>query len=268
MTSGTQVIEGMHPSVDGKWLYYDSDVSGNANLYRQRLPKGEPERLTFGTSDDFQPNPAPDGRSILFHSWRSGMRQLYLMPLDGGPVQQLTSLPNGGALASWSADGKGITFAVFPDQGVWVMRQGANGAWGAPVERTKKGAWPSWSPDGRWIAYTSSVFNGSLMLINPDSGAARTLLDSAASGGVAVGSMVWSADSRTIYLKGHDLSGRAVFMSVPVTGGHPTVLVRFDDLTRPSDRAEWSAGSGRMYFAIDDRQSNVWVMEAAVKAPR
>ncbi len=268
VTSGTQVIEGVHPSVDGKWLYYDSDVGGNSNLYRQRLPTGEPERLTFGTSDDFDPVPAPDGRSVVFHSWRSGMRQLYLMPLDGSPVQQLTALANGAALSSWSPDGRGIAFAVFPDHGIWAVREGANGVWGQPVERAKIGSWPSWSPDGQWIAYTSAVTGGSLMLINPDSGAARTLLSSAASGGAPAETTVWSSDSRTIYFKGHDATGHAVFQSIPVTGGRPTVVLRFDDLTRPSDRAEWSAGAGHMYFAVDERESNVWVMDATPAGPQ
>jgi serine/threonine-protein kinase len=267
LTSGTQIIEAVHPSADGKWLYYGSDVSGASSLYRQRLPTGEPERLTFGPSDDFEPTPAPDGRSIAFHSWRSGMRQIYVMPLDGGPVQQVTALPSGGALPSWAPDGKGITFAAFPDHGVWVVRQGANGVWGTPVERTQSGTWPAWSPDGRWIAYASATSGGSLMLITPDSGAARTVLDAATSDGVFAESVVWSSDSRTIYFKAHDVAGRATFWSIPLAGGRPTLVLRFDDLTRPSDRAEWSAGSGHMYYATDNRQSNVWVMEAAPASP-
>jgi len=37
VTSGNQVIERVSVSSDGRWLLYDSDRSGNAEIYRQRL---------------------------------------------------------------------------------------------------------------------------------------------------------------------------------------------------------------------------------------
>jgi Tol biopolymer transport system component len=262
VTSGAQVIERAMPSRDGKWLYYASDVSGTSQLYRQRLPVGDPVQLTFGQADDFGPDPSPDGREVAFHSWRSGTRDVYVMPLDGGPVQRVTSGPLQNAEASWSPDGTGLTYAVFPTFGIWVVRQGANGIWGTPVQRARAGSWSAWSPDGRWIAYTSYFLGGSLMIVNPDSGAPRVVLDSANRSGARAELPVWSGDSHTLYFKSHDAKGNAAFWSVPVTGGQPTLLTHFDDLTRPSYRAEWSVGSGRMYFAIDDRQSDVWVMDA------
>ncbi|HTD60349.1 MAG TPA: protein kinase, partial [Gemmatimonadaceae bacterium] len=74
VTHGTQVIEEATTSGDGKWLFYDSNVSGSALLYRMRLPDGEPEQLTSGTAEDFYPSLSPDGREVAFHSWRSGNR--------------------------------------------------------------------------------------------------------------------------------------------------------------------------------------------------
>ena len=260
VTNGAQVIELGTPSRDGKWLYYASNVSGTSQLYRQRLPVGDQVQLTFGQADDFAPAPSPDGREVAFHSWRSGTRDVYVMPLDGGPVQQVTSGPLQNAQPVWAPDGTGLTYAIFPAFGIWVVRRGVNGVWGTPVQRVSSGTWAAWSPDGRWVAYTTSFLGGSLMIVEPDSGAPRLVLDSAHAGGAEF--PVWSSDSRTLYFKTHDPKGNAAFWSVPVSGGQPTLLTRFDDLTRPSFRSEWSMGSGRMYFAIDDRQSDVWVMNA------
>jgi eukaryotic-like serine/threonine-protein kinase len=262
VTNGAQVIERATTSRDGKWLYYASNVSGTSQLYRQRLPVGDPVQLTFGQADDFAPDPSPDGREVAFHSWRSGTRDLYVMPLDGGPVQRATSGPLQNAEPVWSPDGTALAYSIFPTFGSWVVRRGADGIWGTPVQRTRAGSWVAWSPDGRWIAYTSYFLGGSLMIVNPDSGAPRVVLDSANSSEARAELPVWSSDSRTLYFKSHDAKGNAAFWSVPVTGGQPTLLTRFDDLTRPSYRAEWSVGSGRMYFTIDDRQSDVWVMNA------
>ena len=148
------------------------------------------------------------------------------------------------------------------------MRQTPNGTWGTPINRTKLAAasyftsWPTWSPDGHWIAYSNAFLGGSLFTINPDSGAHRTVLDPAKSG-MNAEYPVWSADSRTLYFKSHDAKGNAEFWSIPINGGAPTLLAHFDDPDRPAYRPEWSIGDGRMYFTIADFQSDVWVMQTS-----
>ena len=97
-------------SRDGRWLYYDSDLSGNMDLYRMALPAGAPERLTSDSSDDFWPAPSPDGREVAFHSWRGGSRDIWVMPLDGGPLQRVTSSPAQEAMAAWAPDGNRLAY--------------------------------------------------------------------------------------------------------------------------------------------------------------
>ena len=263
VTSGSQTIEGGWVTPDGKWFFFPSDVSGNSELYRMRLPDGEPEQLVSDPSDDFSPRFSPDGRELAFHSWRSGSRDLYVLPLDGGPLVQVTSSPRQEAQPGWSPDGKALVFNIFGlPGGVWVVRRNAGGTWGEPVERSRFGSWASWSSDNRWIVFTSTFTGGSLMIVNPDSGPPVVVLDSAASGGVAVEMPIWSRDGRTIYFNSHDAKGNASYWSIPVTGGAPKLLTRFTDPAMPAYRPEWSIGGDRMYFAIQDRQSDIWVMEA------
>jgi serine/threonine-protein kinase len=70
VTKGSQSTESASISGDGKWLFYDSDLGGNMDLYRMSLAGGVPERLTTDPSDDFAPEISPDGREVAFHSWR------------------------------------------------------------------------------------------------------------------------------------------------------------------------------------------------------
>jgi hypothetical protein len=74
-----------------------------------------------------------------------------------------------------------------------------------------------------------------------------------------------SPDGRTIYFKAFDADGRAEFWSVPASGGSPRLLVRFADAARPSNRPDFSVDARRFYFAIDDRQSDIWIAELVKK---
>lgn len=49
--------------------------------------------------------------------------------------------------------------------------------------------------------------------------------------------------------------------SMPVNGGTPRFLVHFDDPDRPSIRADFGVGAGRIFFTLEDRRSVVWVVE-------
>jgi serine/threonine-protein kinase len=273
VTRGDQIVESARVSHDGKWIYYDSNLNGHADLYRVRVTGGEAERLTADSSDDFQAVPSPDGKEVAFHSWRHGSRDIYVLPLDGRPRQQVTSSPRQEALPDWAPDGSALTFMDLQFAGgIWVVRRKSDGSWGEPTRRISYGTGPTWSPDGRWIAFSNSFFSvdgGALprLLITPvDSGPVRTLVEPGSPGkpGNPGGATpMWAADGRTIVFKSWDRRGAASFWSVPVAGGPPRELALIDDPLRPSYRPGWALGSTRIYFTVEDRQSNVWVMETS-----
>jgi Tol biopolymer transport system component len=262
ITSGDQIIEAPFLSRDNKWLLYSSDVTGRAQVYRIALPGGAPERLTNDPYDDYMNGLSPDGREVAFHSWRTGSRDIYVQPLDGRPVQQVTSSPRQESGASWSPDGLALAYS---DQdrpgGVFVVRRGPDGSWRSPTERAAAGFWPVWSPDGRRLAYSSSLLGGGVWLVPADSGAPRLVFDPVRSGDPKAEQVIWSAGGRTLYFKSHDARGNASIWQVAAVGGPPKLLVRFDDPTRPSYRQALAVGGGRFYFEVEDRQSDVYVMD-------
>jgi hypothetical protein len=53
---------------------------------------------------------------------------------------------------------------------------------------------------------------------------------------------------------------RAGMWSVPLSGGKPEQLVRFDDPLREF-YFDWSGDGGQFYFMLAEFESDVWVME-------
>lgn len=264
LTSENQIVEAMRVSRDGRWLLYDSNLHGNADIFRMPVDGGAPERLTTHPADDFAPDLSPDGHQIVFHSWRTGSRDIFVQPVAAGGARQLTDTPFQESYPVWSPDGNAVAFY---DQwqeggvprGLFVVRRDDAGDWSQP-ELLREGSYTaSWAPDGSFISYSR---DGAIEVIPPDGGEPRVVYrPSPGSDDPDPERVIVSGDARTLYFKSHDSAIRASLWSVPVSGGEPRLLVRFDDPSRPSIRSDFAVGAGRFFFTIEDRQSDIWVAE-------
>ncbi len=264
VTSGTQVIEAMHVSLDGRWLLYDSDVRGNSDIYRIPVNGGPAEQLTDDPADEFAGDLSPDGRAITYHSWRTGTRDIEVKPLDGGPVERVTATPAQESYPRWSPDGRAIAFFnQVPPFSLFVTRREGSGRWSTPNPLGLNTVGDAWSPDGRSLAYVAAESDrraGVVMVVPAEGGSPRRVFDPSPTAPPAE-QAEWSPDGRTLYYKTHDAQGRASFWAVNALGGRPRLLVRFNDLSRPSSRRDFATDGKRLYFGIQDRQSDVFVAE-------
>ncbi|HWC73283.1 MAG TPA: protein kinase, partial [Gemmatimonadales bacterium] len=232
VTRGSQVIQGIRVSPDGRWLMYDSDLHGNSDIYRVPINGGPVEQLTSDSVDKFAPDLSPDGTAIVYHSFRTGTRDIEVKPLNGGPIEQLTNTPGQESYAKWSPDGHAV---LFYDQSgprnALLMRRGPDGRW-TPPEVLASGTYrPQWSPDGKSISYVAAPADGEpgTLMIMPATGGPAHAVFTPGEGAPAISHAIWSPDGRTLYCKVHDARGFTSFWSVSAQGGRPRLLLRMDD---------------------------------------
>ena len=182
------------------------------------------------------------------------------MSVDGSRVETVVATPRQERLASWSADGKSISFVVMPDSAMIVSR--APGGWGKPRFLAHGGA-PLWSPDGNWIAISIAGdinLDGGLLLIHPDGTGGRTLPLKGHSA-LAIFGGVWSVDSRLFYYCGNLQDGTGFIGVVDIATGETTQLYHFADPLRQLYRGVIWVDSKNIFYTIGTRESDIWVME-------
>jgi Tol biopolymer transport system component/DNA-binding SARP family transcriptional activator len=261
LTEGTQTIEGIALSPDGSWLAFDSDRDGNQELYKMPVAGGEPVRLTHAPQADFVSTWSRDGRLIALHSYMAGTRRVRLVSSEGGEPREVVPTPSNQRSPDISADGRSLVFTadVGGQPQLFLVTRARDTSWDSARQLTSAGGWAGrWAPDGRAIVYCRA---DGLWLIAPHGGVPRHLVELGSTPGPSPELALWGPDGRTIYYKAFDGAGRSSLWSVPAAGGSPTLLVRFDDPSRPSSRPEFATDGKRFFFTIGARQSDIWAME-------
>lgn len=171
---GTAMSVDISPS--NNWIVFD--LLGN--IYKVPVGGGDAELLTSdnNTAVNFHPRYSPNGKLIAFVSDRQGQNNLWLMDADGAnPRPLVIDRESRFAHPTWTRDGRYIVVTrIFGvprigmekrDLRLWIysLEDGTGRELaGDPVTQT---AWPTVSPDGKFVYFDSSTFSTSPIAGSP-----------------------------------------------------------------------------------------------------
>lgn len=273
-------------SPDGRALAYTKSVrdtiefEATSHIWLYDLASGEHRQLTNSEDGETSPQWLDDGR-LLFRSNRDEESRLWVISPEGGEAVRFIDddeAPNG----SLSDDATRILFTKSTereDADEWKARvEKKDDAYYAEQKLTWTHVWvydiatgdslaltegefdnggASWSPDGRWVAYSSNRTgtrmgdpdrsnNSELFLVSSTGGVERQLTTSAGPDRGAV----FSPDSRLVAYASSDRENHSADHSdlkvVPVEGGEPLNLTA--DLDYSVSGFRWTPDGEHLYF--------------------
>ena len=162
-------------SPDGSKLAITLSKDGNAEIYIISAADGSVlKRLTDNRYIDTSPAFSPDGSEIAFVSNREGSPQIFVMNADGSNQRRVSTAGNWNQTPTWSPrkGAKVLAYTARDDSGGRfdiITHDLATGKLTRITQNQGNNEEPSWAPNGRVLAFTSTrPGGGGVYLANAD----------------------------------------------------------------------------------------------------
>ena len=190
-----------------------------ADVWVLDLARGLETRLTSDRLNDAAPMWSPDGTRIYFRSNRRGVNSLFVKLSNGSRGEELVFEQSSDTTSSMissalSADGSQALFTTSGLESsldVWQLSLGSPATASILLNSPFNESQAVFSPDGRWIAFTSDETGGQQVYVQSFPGGEQRQQVSSRGGTEPQ----WRADGRELFFIGDD----GTLMAAPVSGG-------------------------------------------------
>lgn len=164
---------------NGKDFVVSLSKDGNSDIYLLGLDGKEKKRLTTRRGINVSPYPSPDGKKICFSSDRLGNLHVFTLDITTLEVERLTRVGTLNDSCVWNSVDDQILFAGMDvDRAFDIFSMNSKGE---QMERltydAKKNESPSFSPDGKLIAFSSERSGRNQVYIMRTDGTQTTPID-------------------------------------------------------------------------------------------
>jgi Tol biopolymer transport system component len=221
-------VTGISWTPDGKIVYVTA-TGDQVDAWRVNGDGSDKKQITSDAYVEYYPAVSPDGRYLVFTSNRTG-KKLWRTDLDGGNPKQLTDGNSYDFHPAFSADSQWVFFNSSRSGQLNVWKVSING--GTPVLFSDMfAAFPTVSPDGKWIAcYHVDKQNPFQLIIFPfEGGQPAKTINMPSTGGPQNGHPAWSADGKSVMFVNR-LNNIANVWSQPIDGSPPKPITNFKSL--------------------------------------
>jgi TolB protein len=191
-------------------LLYASYKLGPVYVYSHDLPTGARRAVARYPGMNSSPAVSPDGRRVALILSKNGNPDLFVSDLEGGNLKQLTTTREAESSPCWSSDGQTICF-VSRERGpaaLYTVLATGGAMRRLPTVGAPSPTEPDWSPDGKWIAFTSLTRDFSICIVPAQGGNAIFVTEGE--------DPSWAPNSRAlIFCKGHDHAKSMYLLDVP-----------------------------------------------------
>jgi serine/threonine-protein kinase len=206
---------------------------GASDIWVYDVGRSSSTRLTFGGTNN-GPVWSPAGRDLLFSKLGTGTAELFRVAADGSTAPMpVTATEATGRAGTWSqTDVVALLGGDGQRSQIWTLPMSGNAEASLFLESPFRLSYPAFSPDGRWLAYTSNESGADEVYVQayPRSGA-RTRIST--DGGLGP---MWSGDGRELFYTrpAAPNSGRQQMVAVDVDtadgfrAGRPRALFESD----------------------------------------
>jgi Tol biopolymer transport system component len=181
-------------------MYFESDI------WLYDVSRGVRSRLTSGPGSARVPCWSADGKHIIFSSDRKGHYDLYEKAVDGGGNEELVLESEIAKYCQgWSPDNKFLLFMTVStdssaNRDIWTLPLFGDRKPVPYLQTEFNEGGGRFSPDGKWVAYSSDESGKLEVYVRPFPGPGGKLLVSASGGSTPV----WSHDGKEIFYLGDD----------------------------------------------------------------